>query len=145
MVDITIREVKTNDSPGIARLVTQLGYPSSEAEIRNRLAVFSGRPDYAVWVAESSGRIVGLVGVFVHYALEFDGAYGRLLGLVVDEARRGEGIGKQLMEHTERWLREHGVNHLTLTSGKQRTQAHGFYRRLGYEETGLRFTKKFHR
>jgi GNAT superfamily N-acetyltransferase len=141
MTDIQIREAQASDSPAIARLVTQLGYPSSVAEIQKRLAVFSGQPDYAVWVAESSSGIVGLTGVFLHYALEFDGACGRLLGLVVDEAHRGQGIGKQLLEHTEGWLRERGVSHLTLTSGGQRIEAHGFYRHLGFEETGLRFVK----
>jgi GNAT superfamily N-acetyltransferase len=141
MPDISIRPAALSDSPAIARLVGQLGYASSEAQIRDRLAVLSGRTDYAVWVAEIPGRIVGLVGVFVHYGLEFDGAYGRLLGLVVDEAFRGKGIGRRLMGQTERWLQERGVRHLTLTSGKQRKEAHAFYRRLGFEETGLRFKK----
>ncbi len=141
MPDLTIRDAAPADSLALARLVTQLGYPSSESQIRERLAAFSGRPDYAVWVAELEGRIVGLAGVFVHYALEFDGPYGRLLGLVVDEGRRGQGIGRRLMEHTASWLRSRGVHHLTLTSGKQRREAHDFYRRLGFEETGLRFRK----
>jgi GNAT superfamily N-acetyltransferase len=137
-----IREATPADSPAIAGLVTQLGYPSSEEEIRKRLAVFSGRPDYAVWVAESSGRVVGVVGVFLYYAVEFDGAHGRLLGLVVDGPFRGKGIGKRLMEQVEMWLRKRGVIRVTLTSGKQRIEAHGFYRRLGYEETCLRFGKQ---
>ena len=94
-----------------------------------------------MWVAEVSGRVVGLAGVFVHLALEYDGNYGRLLGLVVDEPFRGQGIGQKLLDQTERWLRERGVNRLTLTSGKQRTEAHKFYRRLGYAETGFRFGK----
>jgi GNAT superfamily N-acetyltransferase len=52
------------------------------------------------------------------------------------------GIGRRLMERIEAWLRDHGATRLTLTSGKQRTEAHRFYRRLGYEETGLRFVKR---
>jgi GNAT superfamily N-acetyltransferase len=142
MTDITIREATMKDSPSIARLVTQLGYPSSEEEIRGRLAAFSGRPDYAVWVAESSGRVVGLVGVFLHYAVEYNGVHARLLGCVVDEPYRGKGIGTKLLAWTEGWLKEHGISKLTLTSGHQRPEAHKFYRRLGYEDTGLRFGKK---
>jgi GNAT superfamily N-acetyltransferase len=141
MTDIQIREAQATDSPAIARLVAQLGYPASEAEITGRLAPILAHPDYALWVAEVSGLVVGLTGVFVHLALEYDGFYGRLLGLVVDEQYRGRGIGKKLLDHTERWLRERGVNKLTLTSGKQRIEAHKFYRRLGYAETGFRFGK----
>jgi GNAT superfamily N-acetyltransferase len=77
----------------------------------------------------------------VHYALEFDGPCGRLLGLVVDQPFRGRGIGRRLMEWTERWLKERGVAKLTLTSGHQRKEAHDFYRHLGYADTGLRFWK----
>ncbi len=141
MTAITIRPAETTDSPAITRLVAQLGYPASEAEIASRLAPILAHPDYAVWVAEADGRVVGLTGVFIHLALEYDGYYGRLLGLVVDEACRGQGIGQQLLNQTESWLRARGVNKLTLTSGKQRTEAHKFYRRLGYAETGFRFGK----
>jgi GNAT superfamily N-acetyltransferase len=142
MPAIVIRNAAEADSPIIAALVSQLGYPSSEEEIRARLAALSGRPDYRVWVAVSDGRVVGLTGVFLHYALEYNGLHGRLLGLVVDEPYRGKGIGEQLMAWTERWLLQHGVDKLTLTSGKQRALAHAFYRRLGYQETGFRFGKR---
>jgi GNAT superfamily N-acetyltransferase len=46
------------------------------------------------------------------------------------------------LEFVEGWLRDRGAARITLTSGKQRADAHRFYRNLGYEETGLRFAKK---
>jgi GNAT superfamily N-acetyltransferase len=142
MTDISIREARPSDSPDIARLITQLGYPSSESEIAQRLAVLSHLPEHVTFVAELDGRVVGLVGAYMDYALEINGAYGRLMGLAVDELFRGRGIGKRLLEWIEGWLRDRGATRLTLTSGKQRPKAHGFYRNLGYEETGLRFAKK---
>ncbi len=141
MSDISIRPATKDDSTAITRLVTQLGYPAAPEEIARRLAPILGHPDYAMWVAEVSGCVVGVIGVFIHLALEYDGYYGRLLGLVVDETCRGQGIGKQLLDQTEHWLRERGVDKLTLTSGQQRAEAHKFYRRLGYAETGFRFGK----
>lgn len=100
-----------------------------------------GSPEYAVWVAETEGRVVGLVGVFLHSALEYDGLHGRLLGLVVDEPYRGRGIGERMMAWTEGRLKQRGIDKLTLTSGRQRIEAHELYRRLGYEQPGLRFGK----
>ena len=141
MNDLIIRPVKTTDAPDLARLVSQLGYPSSAEEMTERMEALFRRPDYVLFVAETSGRVVGLVGAFLGYALEFSGPWGRLMGLVVDEPFRGQGIGRRLMEWIEGWLRDHGATRLTLTSGKQRADAHRFYRRLGYEETGLRFSK----
>ncbi len=142
MTDIHIREVSEADSSAVARLITQLGYPSSENEIAQRLTVLSRLPEHVTFVAEVNGQIVGLVGAYLDYALEINGSCGRLMGLVVDEQYRGRGIGKQMMDWIEAWLRERGAARLTLTSGKQRTDAHRFYRHLGYEETGLRFAKR---
>jgi ribosomal protein S18 acetylase RimI-like enzyme len=139
MPAITIR---TADSPALAKLVTQLGYPTSTAEMDERLRTLLGRPEYVHFVAESEGLVIGLVGAYPGVALEFSGAYGRLTGLVVDGGCRGSGVGKMLMERIEGWLRERGARMATLTSGKQRKSAHGFYRRLGCGETGLRFAKK---
>lgn len=142
MNEIAIRPAAKADAPDLARLVTQLGYPASAGEMAERVEALSGRPEYALFVAETSGRVVGLVGAFLGYALEFSGPWGRLMGLVVDEPFRGRGIGARLMEQIEGWLRDRGATRLTLTSGKQRADAHRFYRRLGYEETGLRFVKR---
>jgi GNAT superfamily N-acetyltransferase len=142
MNDLAIREVKTTDAADLARLVSQLGYPSTEQDMAERLEALAGQPEYVLFVAEETGRIVGLVGAFLGYALEFSGPWGRLMGLVVDEPFRGRGIGRRLMVRIEGWLRDQGATRLTLTSGKQRTEAHRFYRHLGYEETGLRFVKR---
>jgi GNAT superfamily N-acetyltransferase len=141
MTDLLIREVTPADAPDLARLITQLGYPTSRDGIEKRMAVLARLPGHGIFVAERNGRIVGLVGAYLDYALEIDGAYGRLMGLVVDEAFRGRGIGARLMEWIEGWLRDRGATRLTLTSGKQRIDAHRFYRNLGYEETGLRFAR----
>jgi GNAT superfamily N-acetyltransferase len=142
VTDIRIREARPSDSPDLARLVTQLGYPTDAGEMAERMEALASRPEYALFVAEASGRAIGLVGAFLGYALEFSGSWGRLMGLVVDEPFRGRGIGARLMERMEGWLREHGASRLTLTSGSQRADAHRFYRRLGYEQTGFRFTKR---
>jgi GNAT superfamily N-acetyltransferase len=138
---VIIRETQLEDAPDITALVTQLGYPVAPEEMRDRLARLMARPDHVVFVAESSNCIVGLVGVYLVDALEFSGKYGRLTGMVVDENWRGRGIGRLLMDWIESWLIEQGARMLILTSGSQRSEAHQFYRHLGYAETGLRFAK----
>lgn len=130
------------DAPGIARLVTQLGYPASPQEMEARLKTLLSRRDYRLFVAETQECLVGMIGAYVACALEFTPPYGRLIGLAVEEGYRRSGIGRLLMDQIEGWLREQGAVLLLITSGKQRTQAHAFYRRLGYVETGLRFAKK---
>jgi GNAT superfamily N-acetyltransferase len=61
--------------------------------------------------------------------------------MVVDELFRGQGVGRQLIETAEAWLREQGISSVIVTSGSQRTDAHRFYQDLGFIETGKRFAK----
>jgi GNAT superfamily N-acetyltransferase len=138
---ITFRSAGVADSASIADLVTQLGYPTTAAEMEQRLRRMLAHPDYVMIVAESSGELIALVGAYIGLAIEFDEPYGRLTGLVVRDRWRGLGVGKQLMEHIEALLRERGATMITLTSGNHRTDAHRFYRNLAYDATGVRFVK----
>lgn len=142
MDDITLRAARMGDSIAIARLVTQLGYPTTPAEMEGRLKRLLSHPEYTTVVAETSNEVVGMVGAYVGHALEFDSRYGRLTGLIVDASWRRRGLGKALMKHIESWLREQGASSVTLTSGKQRLDAHRFYEAIGYDATGLRFLKR---
>lgn len=141
MSQLRIRSAALADSPAIARLMTQLGYATSADEMKERLRGILPLPDYMTCVAESEGKIVGVVGAGVGRYYEKDGAYGRLLALVVDESRRGRGVGASLVAEAERWLRGRGATSVVVNSGSRRGEAHRFYRRLGYAETGLRFVK----
>ncbi len=142
MLPCIIRAVELTDAPEIATLVTQLGYPTSAAEMEGRLKVLLSQANYTIYVATIEDSVVGMVGAYLGYALEYDGPYGRLTGLVVDEKWRGRGLGKLLMEKIESWVMQRGASWLILTSGVHRTNAHRFYRNLGYQETGLRFAKR---
>jgi GNAT superfamily N-acetyltransferase len=70
------------------------------------------------------------------------GWYAQLLVLAVDEKARRGGVGRKLVEAAEEWARERGADVMIVHSGRQRTGAHAFYERVGYEATGVRFKKK---
>ena len=141
MNQVRIRSAILEDSPAIARLMTQLGYATSVDEMEERLAGILPHPDHMTYIAELEGEVVGMIGVGISRYYEKDGAYGRVLALVVDETQRGRGIGASLVAEAERWLKERGAPSVVVNSGSQRGDAHRFYRRLGYSETGLRFVK----
>ena len=144
MSEIKIRSAYLNDSSIVAGLMSQLGYPTSSDEMKQRLEEILRDSNYMTFVAEYQTEVVGVIGVGVYRYYEKNGTYGRLLALVVDEKRRGQGIGAALVAEAERWLKEQGVNSITVNSGKQRNESHRFYGQLGYEETGLRFVKLLH-
>lgn len=68
-----------------------------------------------------------------------------ILGLAVRASCRGKGIGRSLMAVAERWAKEMGAAGVRLNSGAGRTEAHAFYRHIGYtsEKQQLRFLKEF--
>lgn len=61
--------------------------------------------------------------------------------LVVDDEHRSTGVGAALLEHFERRARAAGCRTVELDSGRQRLDAHRFYRRLGYEDVSRHFRR----
>jgi GNAT superfamily N-acetyltransferase len=47
-----------------------------------------------------------------------------------------------LVEAAEAWMEKEGCKLVEVTSNDRRTEAHAFYRHLGYERTSIRFAKK---
>jgi GNAT superfamily N-acetyltransferase len=136
-----LRQVRARDAGRIAELLGQLGYPTSAEVVARRLERLARSDADATWVAELDGELVGLVGIHVSHSLEYDGTVAKVSEIVVDEAHRGRGIGAQLMQRAEDEARRRGCVLLFLTTAERREDAHRFYRKLGFEETGRRFAK----
>ena len=137
-----MRNAEPRDAERVALLSGQLGYPATGDDIARRLAAI-GSDVAAVLVAEApSGEIVGWVHVRRLDLLTRD-ACAEIGGLVVDEARRGHGIGSRLVEAAEQWARHAGLASLRLRSNVARAEAHAFYERLGFtaSKTSLLLTK----
>ena len=142
MNEITqIRQATMNDVPMIAPLLEQLGYPSTEEQIRSRLEVMVDHPDYSTWIAEQGESVVGLIGAHIGYAYGIDGCVGQITAVVVDAQARGQGIGTKMIHVAEDWVREKGGTRIFLNSGRDRLEAHQLYERLGYSGASFCFGK----
>ena len=135
-----IRDARPDDADAVARLLDQLGYPAEPSAIVSRLERLAIVGDRVV-VAEIGGEVVGLAHLQVTPAIEYDRPAAKIGALVVDDSHHGEGIGRALVEALEAEARARGCALLFLTTSAQRNDAHEFYRRVGLEETGKRFTK----
>ena len=145
MLEITIRDARKSDTPHIAVLVSELGYPTTEAEMNSRLATIAGDSSLRTLVAQVGTVVVGVAGVGIAPFYERNGVYGQLLALAVAEAYRGKGVGRALVDAAEAWLTEREATTIVVNSGSHRKDAHGFYERAGYELTGIRFVKELRR
>lgn len=86
--------------------------------------------DYTVPVALVAEKIVGFAMAQI--------SEGYLFALFVHPGHEGKGVGRELMKVVEKELAERGVKELWLATGSEpELRAHGFYRHLGWQESGL--------
>jgi GNAT superfamily N-acetyltransferase len=139
-VAVTIRDARPAVAPAIAELHGQLGYPGNAKAVRPRIERMLAAGDRLV-VAEVAGRVAGLANLHVSPSIEYDAPAAKLGALVVDEVHRGIGVGRALVAAMEEEARARGCAIFFLTTAARRRDAHLFYERLGFEQTGRRYAK----
>jgi GNAT superfamily N-acetyltransferase len=135
-----IRTMRGSDAAEVATLCAQLGYERTEDEVRAWIAEPAARQ--AAFVAVLHDEVVGWIEVAIVRHLQ-SAAHAMIGGLIVKDGVRGHGIGRLLCEHAERWSVQQGVEAVRVTSRSTRSDAHRFYRELGYEvvKTSVMFQK----
>jgi RimJ/RimL family protein N-acetyltransferase len=108
----------------------------SVSDERRYLRSVLRHPDAAVFVAEADGRVVGRLSLSrdPHPASR----HVADVGLMVDAAHRGRGIGKRLLEEAVAWSRRSGVTKLELHVFPWNEAALGLYESFGFEREGYR-------
>src|SRR5688572_7543562 len=129
-IRMNTREATASDAAALAALSTQIGYPTQPGDDAERLsALCSG----TVLVVEENGAVLGWIYVCgVHFFQS--PPFAEVGGLVVDEASRGRGAGKLLLEASARWAAERGYRKLRVRSNVVREDAHRFYEREGFRQ-----------
>lgn len=137
-----IRPATLNDVAAMVDLNRQLGYPTTESELRTRLEPILASAGDAVLIAIEDTRPIAWVHVAIERTLEATDV-AVLRGLVVDEAHRSGGAGVALLTAAEAWASQHGCVAVTVRSRVARERAHRFYEREGYVhvKTSHVFTK----
>ncbi len=138
---IAIRSATLADSEPLARLMTELGYPTSSRQMEQRLTSILGDVSYRTFVACNGDDIVGIAGTRIGPMYEIDDPYGQIMALVVSETHRRQGVGVRLVEAAESHFIERGAAVSIVTSANRRADAHAFYERHGYTFDGRRYKK----
>lgn len=127
-----VRSMVEGDAGAVAALSGQLGYPAAADRIASRFRVLVEDPDSTILVAEMSDRALGgWIHVSGRRSLETD-PLAEIAGLVVEAARRRQGIGRQLVDAAEAWARGRGYVRMRVRSNVARDAAHDFYSGLGF-------------
>lgn len=129
--DLVVRRATSTDALGVAALSGILGYPVDRETMQRRLERIGGREEHVVFVAETSGQVVGWIHGAEHEFL-VAGRIGEICGLVVAEGQRTSGVGRRLVEAVEQWARGRGLDQVSVRSNVARTESHPFYEKVGY-------------
>jgi GNAT superfamily N-acetyltransferase len=138
-----VRPAEREDAVALARLCEQMGYPSDPADMPARVAQLRDDPGVSALVAVDGDEVVGLITTHVRHTMNHAAPLAQITLLVVDEARRGKGVGRELVSAAEAWARECGCKRIVVTTALQRAGAHAFYESIHYTHTGKRYGKDF--
>jgi len=149
--ETAVREAGAGDVEGVATavesLLRELGgrcpdRPSLEAEVR---ALLDDPEGSSVLIAETDGKIVGLLGASWQRAIHVPGVYATIQDLWVDEDWRSRGVGAELVEAIASQARARGVTRLEVGLPRETFAAiastESFYRRNGFEHLGPRMRR----
>lgn len=124
-----IRTARPADAAALAGLSTDLGYPSTEAQIRARLGLL-GDPERDVLVADAADGVAGFIDIHVQRLVEAD-PFGEVGGLVIAAPYRAQGLGRALLDAAADWCRERELAIMWIRANLARVGPHEFYEALG--------------
>jgi GNAT superfamily N-acetyltransferase len=137
-----IRLARLSDAEPIARLLDELGYPTSEDEARARLERVLVRDDGGVLVAELGDEVVGVAAYQLGVLLERARPQCRLTTLVVGAGHRRRGVAHALVQSVESAARDAGCFRVEVTTHPERTDALAFYEAAGFAPRPHRLIKR---
>jgi GNAT superfamily N-acetyltransferase len=135
MQSIEIRPALISDASELARLMGELGYPTTPPQMQACLALLSENADYQTFVVEVENGLAGMIGVRSGMGYERDGILVQIIDLVVDERFRGKGIGKKLVECADKWAKDKNATRLIVTAAIHRTKP-GQFAQVHHQDQG---------
>ncbi|GAA0959372.1 GNAT family N-acetyltransferase [Frigoribacterium faeni] len=130
------------DLDDLVSLIRLLGYSLDADVLSARLERLTADAGHETWVVRGDdGGITAVAGGRIVWAYNDDAPTAELLLLVVSEAGRRDGLGSHLLGHVEAWAHGHGARVVNAVSAAATDSANRFYRKRGYHEAGVRYSK----
>ena len=142
MSPLSIRRAGPEDAGALTPLYAVLdpASPPEESRVAELLIRLARYPDYAVYLAELDGRLVGTYALLIMDTLGSRCAPAAIVeDVVVEPAEQRKGVGRMMMQDAMRRAAATGCYKLVLSSNERRDAAHAFYESLGFRRHGFSF------
>ena len=142
MPNLLFRTATVDDLPHIVRMLADdfLGTqreryedPLPDSYVR-AFEEIDADPNNELIVAEMDGKVVGTLQLTFTPSISFQGGKRATVESVrVDKDMRGAGLGREMMLWAIERAQDAGCISMQLTTNAERTDAHRFYERLGFQ------------
>lgn len=148
MMEITFKAAEPADLdlliPFIREFYEYDHHPYDEGRLRPTLTrLLADKNLGGVWLIQTGHEKIGYIILTWGYSLEYYGRDAFIDELYLRESYRGQGIGQKAITFAEEAARSAGVNALHLEVERENTLAHGFYRKVGFEDQDSQFMTKW--
>ena len=132
---VSVRRARPGDASYVFALVEQLGYTPEHRGFDETFAQVVRHPEAAVFVATEGLKVIGYLAMSHRPQIRLGGRGAYIDELVVDDKRRGEGVGTVLLDAAITHARGLGCKRVDLTTNRARTSyRRGFYLAHGFHE-----------
>ncbi|QLH07849.1 N-acetyltransferase [Nitrosopumilus ureiphilus] len=142
-----IREASGKDIPIILGLLYELGRPKPQKDsdiesFRKLIKKYITDSDKKIILAQlDDTEIIAMVSIIFLPRLNQNSLELYIPELIVRDKFQNQGVGKKLINSCISIGKEKKCHRIRLESGNQRKESHKFYKKLGFEQSGLSFTK----
>jgi ribosomal protein S18 acetylase RimI-like enzyme len=134
--------VQTHHDFDAARFIAAT--PQTEHGYASYLGSQLAKRDIIILVAEDDGDVLGytFAGIEGYDYMELRGPAGVLYDIVVDQAHRGRGIGRALLDATLAELKTRGAPRVVLSTAERNESAQRLFARAGFRRTMIEMTRE---
>ncbi len=147
---LLIRKCLPSDLVTVLHLMAQLGefahveFKPDPGNFKKIFTAMEKRPEtYINLICVQNDQIAGFLSMVFYRSFLHKVGSALINELVVDEAGRGQGIGKRLVEAAIAEARKRGMDEIEVSTEVDNLAAREFYRRVGFDEEYVLLGKEF--
>lgn len=137
-----------DDLPHLADFLTELFalendfQPDRDKQLRGLLTILDEPELGRLFVVRVDGKVVGMANALITISTAEGGRALLLEDVIVHRDHRGNGLGRQLVEHVLIWAKRRGIVRVTLLTDRSNQPALDFYHRQGFKDSHMAVLRK---